>query len=267
MCVRIRNLKFNAIALIFNSFGAKSLFGPEYLDIRRTPRFLYIHFFCPLLTSVETRIINAAFMERSILITGANGGLGSTLVSQLVNSPQSLSTYGIYAVRNTSTAHSLSNILTYTSKSHYELLPVDLSSLESVRAAATCLNQRVSSGEIPQIEALVLNAAVQHVEGRVITVDGFESHFAVNYLANFLFVLMMLESLDKERGRVVVISTAMHDSYHWMNHRTFSAGEKEMFANIETIVRGGEDGETDEEKRMAGMRRYGISKCLLVMFA
>lgn len=55
---------------------------------------------------------------------------------------------------------------------------------------------------------------MQHVEGKIITVDEFESHFAVNYLANYLFLFMILESTDKERGRIVLISTALYDSYH-----------------------------------------------------
>jgi hypothetical protein len=45
--------------------------------------------------------------------------------------------------------------------SRYELLTIDLSSLDNARAAATLLNRRVSAGEIPPIQALILNAAVQ----------------------------------------------------------------------------------------------------------
>jgi nucleoside-diphosphate-sugar epimerase len=40
-------------------------------------------------------------MERSVLITGANGGLGNAFVSQLVKQ----SSYGIYAVRDPHTDH------------------------------------------------------------------------------------------------------------------------------------------------------------------
>jgi NAD(P)-dependent dehydrogenase (short-subunit alcohol dehydrogenase family) len=206
-------------------------------------------------------------MNGSILITGANGGLGSAFISKLMYSPHAHSCYGIYAVRNVSTAHELSKVLSSAPTSHsHELLSIDLSSLDSVRAAATLLNRRVSSGEIPPIRALILNAAVQHVEGKVVTVDGWESHFAVNYLANFLFVLMILESMDREQGRIVMVSTAMHDSFHWMNSRTFPKGGKEMFKDTDTVADGGEDGATDGEKHIEGMRRYSVSKCLLVMF-
>jgi NAD(P)-dependent dehydrogenase (short-subunit alcohol dehydrogenase family) len=206
-------------------------------------------------------------MNGSVLITGANGGLGCAFVSEFINSPHAQSYDGIYAVRNPSTAHELSKVLSSAKTPHsYELLPIDLSSLDSVRAAAVLLNRRVSAGEIPPIQALILNAAVQHVEGMVVTVNGWESHFAVNYLANFLFVLMILESMDKEQGKIVMISTAMRDSYHWMNSRAFPKGDKEMFTDAETIAHGGDDGETESEKHNEGMRRYAISKCLLAMF-
>jgi NAD(P)-dependent dehydrogenase (short-subunit alcohol dehydrogenase family) len=106
---------------------------------------------------------------------------------------------------------------------------------------------------------------VQHVYGKRMTIDRFKSHFAVNFLAN-LFVLMVLESMHKERGRIVMISTAMDDSHHWTNRRIFRKGQKEMFTGIELIAHGEEDGETAGEKHMGGMRRYAVSKCLLVMF-
>jgi hypothetical protein len=90
---------------------------------------------------------------------------------------------------------------------------------------------------------------VQHVEGKIITADEFESHFAVNYLANYMLVLMILESTDKEGGRIVMIFTALHDSYHWMSNRTFRAGEKEMFRDIDTNCKWCERcGEGDREE-------------------
>jgi NAD(P)-dependent dehydrogenase (short-subunit alcohol dehydrogenase family) len=206
-------------------------------------------------------------MERSVLITGANGGLGNAFVSQLVKQ----SSYGIYAVRDPSTAQNIPNILSSTHRSHYKLLTVDPSTLDSVPVAAAWLNKRVSSVEIPPIQTLVLNSAVQHVEGKVITVDEFESHFAVNYLANFLFVLMKSESMNQERGRFVMIFTALHNSYHWMSNSTLRASEKEMFRDIHTNCKwwerwGGLGRSTWQDMDRAGIKRYKVRKCLPAMF-
>lgn len=202
--------------------------------------------------------------EGSVLITGANGGLGKAFISKFIESPYGKTYHGIYAVRNPSSAPELQKVLTSASKDHH-LIPLDLSSLASIRATAKSLNQRVEAGELPAIRALVLNAAVQQVNGKTVTVDGYESHFAVNYLANFLFVLLVLGSMDREHRRIVMISTAMHDSYHWMNKGKFEEGKKEMYSDTESVAKGGnEDVEGDEEN--AGMRRYATSKMLLVMF-
>ncbi|KAH6701396.1 hypothetical protein BKA61DRAFT_205325 [Leptodontidium sp. MPI-SDFR-AT-0119] len=200
--------------------------------------------------------------EGSILVTGANGGLGKAFTSQFLSSPHSQTHHGIYTVRNLSSAPKLQEILASASP-HHHVIPLDLSSLASVRVTASALKKRISSGEIPPIRTMVLNAAVQQVDGKTYTIDGFESHFAVNYLANFLFVLLMLGTVDSESGRIICISTALHDSFHWMNRSIFLDGEREMFKDMKSVADGGEDG-ADKEK--AGMRRYGTSKLLLVMF-
>jgi hypothetical protein len=67
-------------------------------------------------------------------------------------------------------------------------------------------------------------------------------------------------------GRIVAISTAMHDSRHWMNSHAFPGREKDIFAEMELGTHGRQDGETLGEKHTEGVRRYAIIKCSLVMF-
>ena len=43
----------------------------------------------------------------SILVTGANGGLGSAIVSQIVSSPEFVGFHGIYTARNAASASAL----------------------------------------------------------------------------------------------------------------------------------------------------------------
>jgi NAD(P)-dependent dehydrogenase (short-subunit alcohol dehydrogenase family) len=209
-----------------------------------------------------------AMRKGSILITGANGGLGSAFVSQFTNSPHARYHHGLYLVRDAAQAHTLKETLKEAPKDYtFTIVSIDLSSLFSVWSTANTLNTQISTGTLPPIRALILNAAVQHTDGKVLSKDGFESHFAVNYLANFHFVLLMLPSMDKQNGRIIGISSAMHDSYHWMNSGTFLEGKKEMYTETAAVAHGGNEVEdTDAEKKIAGMRRYGTSKLLLVMF-
>lgn len=88
-----------------------------------------------------------------------------------------------------------------------ESVPLDLAQLDSVRAFAAEVRERLGDG---RIDALVLNGGVisADVEGR--TVDGFETTFAVNHLAHYLLARLLLPSLAD--GAIVTLTTSgTHD--------------------------------------------------------
>lgn len=99
----------------------------------------------------------------SILVTGANGGLGSAVVAHVLKTSNLASTYtGIYTVRKAATANTLNAILNKAPNTHrHETLELDLGSLESVRVAAVKINKKIKAGEMPPIRALILNAGYQ----------------------------------------------------------------------------------------------------------
>jgi NAD(P)-dependent dehydrogenase (short-subunit alcohol dehydrogenase family) len=85
-----------------------------------------------------------------------------------------------------------------------EFLPLDLSSLASVRAAA----RRYLDGGEP-CHVLVDNAGVAGVRGT--TADGFELTFGTNHLGHFLFTTLLLERIQASApARVVVVSSKSH---------------------------------------------------------
>ena len=88
-----------------------------------------------------------------------------------------------------------------------ESIPLDLTELDSVRAFATSVRERL--GDTP-VDALVLNAGVvlPDVTGR--TVDGFETTFAVNHLAHYLLLRLLLPVLA-DRAIVVLTTSGTHD--------------------------------------------------------
>lgn len=207
----------------------------------------------------------------SILVTGANGGLGSGFVAQLLKSPYAKDYNGIYTVRNPNTAHELQTATQKAPESHtFEILPLDLISLNAVRAAATDINARVASGALPPLRALILNAAFQEANASTLsaqtyTHDGYEATFGVNYLANFLFVLLLLQSMDREHGRIVIIASCTHDVDNPHNLNYYKEEKyRVMFTGAEKLAKGVvyRDGSGFD----AGMRRYGASKLLVVMF-
>lgn len=106
-----------------------------------------------------------ASSQGTIVLTGANGGLGSAIVAGILKKPELAADTGVYTVRKAETATQLKTVLNSGSKSHkHDIVDLDLSSLASVRKTATEINRQVAAGELPPIKALILNAAYQDHE-------------------------------------------------------------------------------------------------------
>ncbi|KAI1402857.1 hypothetical protein F4819DRAFT_453046 [Hypoxylon fuscum] len=101
--------------------------------------------------------------KSTIILTGANGGLGSAIVSQIA-SLELTRHHGLYTVRNTMAAPNLSSALEAARSTHphsSDALALDLTNLTNIREVAATINRRVQTGEIPPIRALTLNAGWQ----------------------------------------------------------------------------------------------------------
>ena len=79
---------------------------------------------------------------------------------------------------------------------------MDLSVLWSVRNAAEEVLRTV-----PQIDALICNAAISTVAKQELTIDGFESHLGVNHYGHFVLCGLLFDRIDVSRGRIVVMSS------------------------------------------------------------
>ncbi len=87
---------------------------------------------------------------------------------------------------------------------------------------------------------------------------------ALNYLANWLLVVLLLRSLDGERTRIVYLGSTSHDPSFLSNRASFHSQE------MMELFKGGEEGleflrEAKEEvvkgdEFPAAVRRYGRSK-------
>lgn len=147
----------------------------------------------------------------TIVVTGANGGLGTAIVQSIVARPELAAYHGVYTVRDVATATSLQSALQASKSRPHELLPLDLSNPSSVREAAATINAKVSTGEIPRIRALILNAGYREPQGQTRTESGLDIAFASNYLGHWLLVLLLLQSMDLELGRVVIVGGWVHE--------------------------------------------------------
>ncbi|KAH7329062.1 hypothetical protein B0I35DRAFT_473703 [Stachybotrys elegans] len=213
-------------------------------------------------------------MKGSIIITGANGGLGTSTVGQILQTPHLASAYtGLYTVRKATTATGIKKALAKAASSNHrsEILELDLSSLESVRKFANSVNQRVATGELPRIRALILNAGYQEHTTITMSKDGFEMTWQVNYLSNVLLALLLLQSMDPEHGRILLIGSWSHDVDDEFN----KAGGYEPYADpkwqnllpdLDALAKGKWSTPDDDSSWYSGYRRYGASKLCAVMF-
>ncbi|KAI3390275.1 hypothetical protein diail_10670 [Diaporthe ilicicola] len=202
----------------------------------------------------------------TILVTGTNGGLGSAIVAQLTSSPELRAYHGIFSVRDAeSTAASSPDPGTSSEAPSCEKVSLDLSRLSSVRELARAINVRVKAGNVPPISAIILNAGYHEAEQQTWTEDGLDTSFVVNYLGHWLLVLLLLESMDREKGRIVWISSWAHnpeDRHNVMNGSFNDNRYKTMIVeDLEPLAKGTwSANEDDATNWAAAYRRYGASK-------
>ncbi|TVY13085.1 hypothetical protein LARI1_G008809, partial [Lachnellula arida] len=184
---------------------------------------------------------------------GANGGLSRAFISNLLTSLYSPSHHGIYTVRDPNTAHSLNTILLQSApKTHIhtsDTIPLDLSSLSSIRSRAAEINAKVAAGTWGPIRALVLNGAWQEANAATLRPRTFTG-----------------DGVDREHGRSVLVSSWSHDACDARNDSIgiYKGDEYKTLWREPGVLAKGVEYWDDGYK--AGMRRYGTSKLLLVMF-
>jgi NAD(P)-dependent dehydrogenase (short-subunit alcohol dehydrogenase family) len=132
-----------------------------------------------------------------------------------------------------------------------ELHAVDLADISSVRGFAARLVEQAPIG------ALVLNAGVQCASRRI-SIDGYELTFAVNHLAHYLLLRLLVPRLSAE-ARIVLTSSGTHDPLQ----RTKLPAPRH--ANAQRLAYPHTDPDADKGALTAARRAYTSSKLCNVM--
>lgn len=202
--------------------------------------------------------------QGSIVITGAGGGLGTAIAAHLsANFPPS-HFHIVYAVRDASRPGTALQAASHRQTWH-DIVSLDLGRPSSVRQFAAALNKRVASRDIPPIRALVLNAGLLEFEGQTWTDEGWDTTFASSYLGHWLLTLLLLESMDRERGRVVILGSAAHNPHIPMISRHFPGDKIIIGDSTDAVARGSWSSNVDDPSYHSGFRRYGAAKLCLTM--
>lgn len=146
-----------------------------------------------------------SFAGRTVIVTGANGGLGAVTARELARTGATV----VMAVRNTEKGEKAAAEI----DGDVQVRALDLQDLSSVRQFA----ESVDGADI-----LINNAGIMGVR-YALTTDGFESQIGTNHLGHFALTNLLLPKLT---DRVVTVSSIMHwpgrvdlDDLNWQRRK------------------------------------------------
>lgn len=139
---------------------------------------------------------------KTIIVTGANSGIGKAAAIQLAQSGAHI----VMMCRNAERGgKALNDVRSASSSERVELILVDMASQESVRNA---VNEFL--GRHSRLNVLIHNAAnFDHRQKKpVITADGIENVFATNHVNIFLMTELLLDTLKKSApSRIITVAS------------------------------------------------------------
>ena len=143
----------------------------------------------------------------TVLITGGHAGIGLACSRQLAGEPELRL---VLAGRSIERMEPVARELRAAHGIDVDVLPLDTSSLASVRAAAAQLRAMLADDATGPLQAILCNAGGQFRGPLSRSVDGYEQTFATNYLGHFLLVQLLLDQVASD-GRIVFTSSGTHD--------------------------------------------------------
>ena len=121
------------------------------------------------------------------VVTGGNAGTGRAVAGAAGRRGARVVVACRSAARGQEAVEALATGLGHGCKGCFEVAPLDLARLDSVRAFPEVLDGL----GVGRVDVLVNNAGVMAVPLRTVTADGHEAQFQVNYLGHFLLSLAL----------------------------------------------------------------------------
>ncbi|WP_158798758.1 SDR family NAD(P)-dependent oxidoreductase [Pedobacter sp. L105] len=189
---------------------------------------------------------------KSIIITGANSGIGFECALQLANTAPD--TQIILACRNIQIGEeAVKQIQRKTGHQNLVCWVLDLASLKSIKKFTTDFAMLPQ----PVISALINNAGGLFMGKTSYTMDGFETTFGTNHLGGFYLTLLLLPFIE-ENGSITFTSSGVHDP---ANHTgiappEYTSGRNLAFPEI-----------SNDSEMVVAQRRYSTSKLCNILTA
>ncbi len=152
---------------------------------------------------------SASFASKTVIVTGANGGLGKEIVKHVIRLGASKVIFGCRSqIRGTKTKEEI-EVLLKCGPTVMEMWEVDLESPKSIK------NFVDQANTLPRLDVLINNAGVRAINFK--TVYDTEHTLAVNNIGTFLLALQLIPKL-KETARMfsvtphmTIVASALYD--------------------------------------------------------
>lgn len=190
---------------------------------------------------------------KTALVTGANTGMGKETARELAKA-------GLRVVMTSRSPESgqaaLREIEGQTGNSDLHLLPLDLSSQESIRQSAREFLERFD-----RLDILVNNAGVS-ITQPALTKDGIEWTVGVNAFGPFLLTMLLLDLMKRSApSRIVNVGSGMHA----ISRLSLDRYEKGVPPGAKGARRS-EKGAWSGSRAWSGNRAYADSKLMNILF-
>jgi NAD(P)-dependent dehydrogenase (short-subunit alcohol dehydrogenase family) len=169
-------------------------------------------------------------MEKIVLITGANSGVGRALALQSASKGSTV----VMLCRNKDRGErAKEEIIQVSDNESVHLIISDMSSLDSIKTASEEFKSKFKN-----LHVLVNNAGISLPE-RELTLDGYEKVFATNHLAYFYFTSLLLDVLKSSApSRIINVASNAHseidlsDLMSEKHYHYFKTYKRSKMANI-----------------------------------
>uniref|UniRef100_A0A5S6QWU3 WW domain-containing oxidoreductase n=1 Tax=Trichuris muris TaxID=70415 RepID=A0A5S6QWU3_TRIMR len=184
--------------------------------------------------------------DKTIFITGGTCGIGFEFVKGVIIHGASV----IIACRNISVDSGfMKTLTTLRPPAKIDLVPCDLSDLESVKA---CADQILKMNR--QIDIFVYNAAVFEPNFNI-TRNGIEKMFSVNYLSHFYLTKLLWDYLKASGHARIVVTTC--ECHHLANYQAKPIDELFSSSSLSPLC----------ASSYSSLHAYCLSKLCCVLFA
>jgi NAD(P)-dependent dehydrogenase (short-subunit alcohol dehydrogenase family) len=154
----------------------------------------------PLMAGGQPAADSPSLQGKTVLITGSTDGLGREVARRVA----SLGAHVIVHGRNQERGDALVAEIAGEGNGSAKNYPADFASLAEVRKMGDAILR-----DYPRLDVLVNNAGIWLRGDRRVSQDGYELHFAVNYLSGFLLTRMLLPRLvESAPSRIVNVASS-----------------------------------------------------------